>query len=375
MNTKLHFFTRILMGMISLALGAVFTLPLWKIQLEAPQYPEGLSMGIWINRLSGDLNTINGLNHYIGMQEIHAASFAELRLMPYMVGFFIVLGLLTVLLNRRFLLTLWFGLLGGAGAVGIWDFWRWTYDYGHNLNPHAAIKVPGMSYQPPVFGSKTLLNFKAHSFPDPGGWILIGAGLIVFALVVFEWLRKNPQAPHKISAKVLQTVLSFGMVLGLMACSPKTEPLLYTQDSCHYCRMTLMDPKYGAELLTQKGKAFKYDSVECLAHHLQAEPGLKAEIHSLWVIDSEQPGNFLAAEKASYLHSFKLPSPMGGFMTPTRSTETAQLLQKSFPGEVLTWEQALKALNQTAKTGNASHSPEMLSDLEKAKLEANHGDS
>lgn len=71
MKIRLHPLTRGLMALISLALGLVFAVPLWHIQLEAPQYPEGLGMGIWINRMSGDLDTINGLNHYIGMMEIH----------------------------------------------------------------------------------------------------------------------------------------------------------------------------------------------------------------------------------------------------------------------------------------------------------------
>jgi copper chaperone NosL len=364
MKTKLHTLTRALMALISLALAAVYVLPLWHIRLEAPQYPEGLGMKIWLNHLSGDLNTINGLNHYIGMHEIHPESFTELAYMPIIVGFFIGLGLLTALLNRRILLTLWFGLLGLSGVAGLLDFWRWTWDYGHNLNPHAAIKVPGMTYQPPVFGSKNLLNFKAHSFPDLGGWLMIGIGFLVFALVAWEWLRKHPE--HKlgnIAKKVTQMALALSLVTALWGCAPKTEALLFTQDTCHFCKMTLMDPKYGAELLTKKGKVLKYDSIECLVRELKQDRQLSEKVHSLWVLDSQSAGSLLPAEQALYLHSLKLPSPMGAFLTPLKDQASAQSLEKQFPGEILTWEAIQKQVNERSE--QKIQNPDMISDLEK----------
>ena len=77
-------------------------------------------------------------------------------------------------------------LFVAAGIAGGVDFYLWEYDYGHNLSDDAAIKVPGMSYQPPLFGSKQLLNFVANSYPDTGGWAVIGAGLLSLVLFVFE---------------------------------------------------------------------------------------------------------------------------------------------------------------------------------------------
>lgn len=358
MKTRLHLLTRILMALISLALGAVFFLPLWHIGLEAPQYPEGLKMGIWINRLSGDLNTINGLNHYIGMKEIHPESFAELRYIPIIVVSFMLLGLLTALLNRRALLTGWFGLLGLAGLAGLYDFWLWTYDYGHNLNPYAAIKVPGMSYQPPVFGSKTLLNFKAHSFPDLGGWLMIAAGFMVFALVAWEWLRRHPEQMRPLKTKAMQAVCVMLLLLPLLACRIEPEPIIYTEDTCHFCRMTLMDTKYGAERVTRKGKIFKFDSVECLVKHLHEEKDASSETHSLWVTDSGKLGSLIPAEQALYLYSHKLPSPMGAFLTPVKDPSAAETLQKSYPGQILNWEQVnaqLKTVPQNAGHAREKH--------------------
>ncbi|MFI5145029.1 MAG: hypothetical protein ACHQJ4_05480, partial [Ignavibacteria bacterium] len=154
--------------------------------LEAPQYPEGLGMNIWINKITGDLNTINGLNHYIGMKRIEPNSINELSYMPYILGFLAITGIITGLLGRKKLLTVWvviFVVLGIAGGI---DFYKWEYDYGHNLNPEAAIKIPGMSYQPPLLGTEQLLNFTATSLPDAGGVFVIASGLIGLGVLTLE---------------------------------------------------------------------------------------------------------------------------------------------------------------------------------------------
>jgi copper chaperone NosL len=73
-----------------------------------------------------------------------------------------------------------------SAIAGLVDFYRWEYSYGHNLDPGAAIKVPGMTYQPPLIGSTKLLNFTAHSWPGPGGWIAIGVFITAFGLTIAE---------------------------------------------------------------------------------------------------------------------------------------------------------------------------------------------
>ena len=180
--------SRIGMVVAALLLGLPFVRPLWHIGLIAPQYPEGLGLYIWINQITGqkpqDLDSINGLNHYIGMKEIVPESIPELRFMPYLVGGLLVLGLLTALAGKRPLLYAWTGLFVLLSLAGLADFWKWGYDYGHNLDPTAAIRVPGMAYQPPLIGAKQLLNFYATSWPAAGGWALIlslgiGVGLCV----------------------------------------------------------------------------------------------------------------------------------------------------------------------------------------------------
>lgn len=174
----------------SVAVLLLFAFPLWRITLEAPQFPEGLHMYIWINKISGSseyiLQNINILNHYIGMKPLEPDSIPELQYFPYIVIGLGGLGIVAAALNRWYYYLGWFFLLVILGALGIYDFYLWLYDYGHNLDPTAPIKVPGMVYQPPVFGRKELLNFVAHSYPAAGGYLLLLGGVLSFLAFYFR---------------------------------------------------------------------------------------------------------------------------------------------------------------------------------------------
>ena len=163
-----------------------YFVPIWKIDLWAPQYPEGLSMGIWLFKLSGQVEIINGLNHYIGMAHIKEEMFPEFKILPYAVGVIIILGVITGLSKSRKMLIAFITILVLSGIVAMYDFWQWGYEYGHNLSDDAAIKVPGMAYQPPLLGYKELLNFGAYSIPDIGGWLFVILGLTTFAVLFYE---------------------------------------------------------------------------------------------------------------------------------------------------------------------------------------------
>lgn len=181
-------------GMLFLAgilLAISVFVPLWYIDMDAPQYPEGLRLLIYPHKIGGDVEIINGLNHYIGMQTLHAENFIEFTLLPYIIGFFAVLAIVVALIANRKLLYTLFVLFLLFGVVSMVDFYRWLYEYGHKLDPNAAIQVPGMAYQPPMIGFKQLLNFGVFSFPDIGGWMFIGAGVLIALAVVFEWKRNK----------------------------------------------------------------------------------------------------------------------------------------------------------------------------------------
>lgn len=185
--------SRILILVITLSLIVVYFVPLWNIALEAPQYPEGLGMQIWLSKITGDLRTINGLNHYIGMKTIQPDSIQELKYMPLIIGFIILAGFIVFLFNKKSLLLSWIILIIITGTIGMYDFWNWEYDYGHNLDPTAAIIVPGMNYQPPLIGSKQLLNFTATSMPDIGGIIIFAVGIIAILVLIYEYKINRTQ--------------------------------------------------------------------------------------------------------------------------------------------------------------------------------------
>jgi copper chaperone NosL len=191
--------TRMLTAIASLALSGLFVLPLWRVQLVAPQYPEGLGMKIGISDVRGvmptDLDNINGLNHYIGMKHITPAAIPELRYMPWIVAGLILIGLIAAIVGSRKLLFTWVGGFTLLAIAGLIDFWRWEYDYGHNIDfEHAIIKIPGMTYQPPLIGVKQLLNFTAISWPDAGAWLALAAfGMGVLA-VIMTFKQRVPAA-------------------------------------------------------------------------------------------------------------------------------------------------------------------------------------
>jgi copper chaperone NosL len=191
---KLQPISRIIIAISALLMVSAYFVPLWRILMWAPQYPEGLGMKIWINNITGDVKIISALNHYIGMRHIEVSMFPEFKYMIYIVAFVIAVGLLTSIINRRVMLWSYAILIIISGIAALVDFYLWGYDYGHNLDPNAAIVVPGMAYQPPVIGTKQLLNFTAFSGPDVGGWIFIAAGILAIGTLAFEIYKSRKTA-------------------------------------------------------------------------------------------------------------------------------------------------------------------------------------
>ncbi|MBL0014226.1 MAG: hypothetical protein IPP30_11170 [Flavobacterium sp.] len=192
-NLKISMLSRVLLLIVaSLFVGSLF-FPMWRIELEAPQYPEGLVLQLFANKIGGDVEIINGLNHYIGMATLHTENFFEFTILPYVFGGFALISLVLIFIAKRKAVLAFFTSYIVFVVLAAIDFYRWNYEYGHNLDPNAAIKVPGMAYQPPLIGYKQLLNFGAYSIPDVGGWMLTAAGLFLFFIVFKEYnfLRKN----------------------------------------------------------------------------------------------------------------------------------------------------------------------------------------
>ena len=192
-NNKLPVLVKVFTLLVTLLLIAVTFYPIWRIELSAPQYPEGLVLEIWTNKLGGNVDVVNGLNHYIGMRQLHAEDFPEFKILPWIMYGLAAFGILVLVTNRRKLYNGWFYLFIAIAIISMIDFYRWEYDYGHELNPDAPIKVPGMAYQPPLIGYKKLLNLGAYSIPDTGGWFFIAAGVLLLTgwITLKRMTKKN----------------------------------------------------------------------------------------------------------------------------------------------------------------------------------------
>ena len=99
------------------------------------------------------------------------------------------------------------------------------------------------------------------------------------------------------------------VTISLVSCSLDMKPINYNEDQCASCKMIISDKRFGAELVTNKGKVFKYDAAECMLREVAKEGKRKyARIGITHFID---PGTLKNAEEAAYLVSENRPSPMG----------------------------------------------------------------
>jgi copper chaperone NosL len=320
----------------SLSMIATFFLPVWAIYLVAPQYPEGLSMQIWLHQITGQVEIINGLNHYIGMKHISADMFPEFGFLTYIVGAFIVLGLAVALIGNRKLLFAYLILLGLGGVAALADFYKWGYDYGHNLDPKAAIQVPGFSYQPPVIGHKQLLNFDAYSYPDSGGWVVMIAGLLFFGVWLWEKRRAGKTTVAKKSYRK-EVALATVLALTLGSCSVEPQPIAIGKDACEECRMTIMDPKFGGEVITKKGKVFKFDDAHCLVQFYKSRKVQEADVAQTVMLDHAGNARFLDVKSAHFVVSPSLKSPMNSNAAAFADKAAAENIATEVAGKVLDW--------------------------------------
>lgn len=125
----------------------------------------------------------------------------------------------------------------------------------------------------------------------------------------------------------------------LVGCSAGPRPIRYGEDECAHCRMRIMDPRFGAEAVTAKGRQMPMDSAECLVEWLAES---NEAMRSLWVTDYAGK-QLISAETALYLQSEHLPSPMGGGISAYATRAAAEQALQEYPGRVLDWTE-LKAV-------------------------------
>jgi len=320
----------------------VIFVPIWRIQLDAPQYPEGLEMQIYANKLAGDVEIINGLNHYIGMRTLHKEDFVEFTVLPYILGFFGIMGFIIALIKKKRLFYIWTIGFFLFAILSMVDFYNWEYEYGHNLDPTAAIKVPGQAYQPPLIGFKQLLNFGAYSFPAIGGWLMLLVGLALLYSLIFELKNHKPFFKCMLCAKKTAAAMLTVLIISTAGCSSEPIPIHFESDNCDFCKMTISDNRFGAEIVTKKGKAFRFDDLHCIKGYLHEGKIKPDDIGNIYFIDFSMPGNLIEVSKSYFIQNDQLNSPMGSNTVAFGSKDSLESYKTQFSGKELTWEEYLK---------------------------------
>ena len=171
LDEPIRFRSRIVLALLVIPLLLSFTQPLWRISMEAPQYPQGLQMDVYAYKLDGghdghDIQEINELNHYIGMHTIDRSQFKDLDWIPFALGLLAILALRAAVIGKvRSLIDLSI-LTAYVGAFSLVRFVYKLYVFGHDLDPRAPVTIKG--FMPVVIGSKQVANFTTHSWPHVG---------------------------------------------------------------------------------------------------------------------------------------------------------------------------------------------------------------
>jgi copper chaperone NosL len=162
-------------------------LPWWGMKFLAPQYPEGLDIIVYLYKMDGRIDIINGLNHYIGMKPFSEESFPELSFLPYVIGAMALLTIVVGLLRNMKLLYAWISALTVGGIVGVYDIHRWLKDFGTNLDPKAPIDIE--PFIPPIIGENTIANFVTHSYFTYGA-LVFGVAFILILYPIWKEKRR-----------------------------------------------------------------------------------------------------------------------------------------------------------------------------------------
>lgn len=139
-------------------------------------------------------------------------------------------------------------------------------------------------------------------------------------------------------------VFFFFFLFVCSGCSTGPQPIEFGKDACDFCKMIIADAHFGAELITEKGKVYKFDSGECLVRYLRQKTVDQSRQQGILVVDHAQPGKLIDVKKALFLQSEHLPSPMGANLSAYGSVETMNQSRNGADGETWTWEQVMEKI-------------------------------
>lgn len=139
-----------------------------------------------------------------------------------------------------------------------------------------------------------------------------------------------------------QLFLIFFIAVGVLtSCDKSPQPINYGEDECHFCRMGIVDATHAAQIVTDKGRNYKFDATECMIDFLRTEMDENKMLHVLSA-NLKDPGTLISVYDATFIISEKIPSPMGANLSALSSKEAAMELQKESGGKLYTWEEVKK---------------------------------
>lgn len=366
---------RLVLALAALILLPVFLTPIWTIRLVAPQYPEGMGMYIGVSEVWGhdehDIQNINILNHYIGMKPIDPDGIPELDIFPPILWGIIIAGLMAAAIGRRWAMTAWLVGFVGLAIAGFVDFYLWMLDYGHNLDPQAAIKIPGMTYTPPLIGSKQLLNITASSWPAIGS-LFLGASLALGGWAVVSSFRRSSggakptaggetaaarrpaEAAHFAPAMTVVALVAGSLLLGACTSEPATDDhvmvrtsesdiMVYGASTDPYCGEVVDRVRWGGEIRTIDGEVLHFRSVECMAGFMLENELTADDVASIRAVDFPDGWRLIDVEDARFLHTPNLASPARKRLNvmAISTDKMARNLQDAYAGPLLGWDAVL----------------------------------
>lgn len=190
--------SRLLIVLATLAILPSIFLPTWNITLNAPQYPDGLTVVIYPHTVGGELEEVNILNHYIGMKEITPDEFPEFRLIPFFILRFFAFAVLAALVARIPIAAIGYVDFVMFGTVMLYTFQHWLRAFGTDLSPDAPLRLD--PFVPHFIGSTQVAQFSVTSMPALGGWLMALAGLMGPLVLVYEWWRGGRAAAPESTA-------------------------------------------------------------------------------------------------------------------------------------------------------------------------------
>jgi hypothetical protein len=168
---------------------AALFFPFWRLRLNAPQYPQGLFMTVYIDHIQGDIREIDGLNHYIGMRPLGGAARMERSVSIAVVGVFVASVLALAFSRRRWLRLLALGAILFP-FVFLLDLYLWLRWFGNNLDPTAALSGAVPPFTPRILGHGAIAQFSTDAAVAPGFWFAMTAAVLILAGVIVQ-MREN----------------------------------------------------------------------------------------------------------------------------------------------------------------------------------------